>query len=371
MDYDVTIIGAGVVGLAVARKLSESYGSLLIIDKEESFGRGISSRNSEVIHSGIYYKPNSIKATLCIKGQSLLYEYCNKKSIPHNICGKLIVAQGDIGSKRLNELLINAQKNGAISGRLCSKEEISELEPHLKAEYGLYFPRSGVIDSHQLMFNLLNDAKENGADIAYKVDVKDINKLDDGYEIIALDTDLNKISFSTKILINSSGLFANEVSEMAGIIDPEYKIEYWKGEYFSVSNGKEKFVSKLIYPLPEKNNIGLGIHTTTDISGRLKLGPSSFYLKDHLLDYSVNNNKKIEFYHSIKDFLPFIDLDDLNPDYSGIRPKLKTQKTGERDFIIKNESDRGYNNFINLIGIESPGLTASMAIGEYISNRID
>ena len=116
------------------------------------------------------------------------------------------------------------------------------MEPHIKAEYGLYFPTSGVIDSHQLMFNLLNDANENGADIAYKVDVKDINKLDDGYEIIALDTDLNKISFSTKILINSSGLFANEISEMAGIIEIEYKIEYWKGEYFSVSNGKEKFV---------------------------------------------------------------------------------------------------------------------------------
>ena len=326
MDYDVTIIGAGVVGLATARKLSESYGSLLIIDKEESFGRGISSRNSEVIHSGIYYQPNSLKATLCIKGQNLLYEYCNKKPIQHNICGKLIVAQGDIGSKKLNQLLLNAQKNGAISGRLCSKEEISELEPHIKAEYGLYFPRSGVIDSHQLMFNLLNDAKENGADIAYKVDVKNINKLDDGYEIVALDTDLNKISFSTKILINSSGLFANEVSKMAGINDTEYKIEYWKGEYFSVSNGKEKYVSKLIYPLPEKNNVGLGIHTTTDISGRLKLGPNSFYLENQTLNYSVDENKKIEFYQSVKDFLPFIEFDDLHPDYSGIRPKIKLQK---------------------------------------------
>ena len=370
MDYDVTVIGAGVVGLAIARKLSESYGSVLIIDKEESFGRGVSSRNSEVIHSGIYYKPNSLKATLCIKGQSLLYEYCNKKSIEHNICGKLIVAQGDLGAKKLNDILINAQNNGVTSGRLCSKEEISELEPHIKAEYALYFPESGVIDSHQLMFNLLNDAKENGADIAYKVDVKDINKLDDGYEIIALDTDLNKISFSTKILINSSGLFANELSEIAGINDIEYKIEYWKGEYFSVSNGKEKFVSKLIYPLPEKNNVGLGIHTTTDISGRLKLGPNSFYLENHTLNYSVDENKKIEFYQSVKDFLPFIEFDDLHPDYSGIRPKLRTSKIGERDFIIKNESERGYNNFVNLIGIESPGLTASMAIGEYISDQI-
>ena len=370
MDYDVTVIGAGVVGLATARKLSEIYGSLLIVDKEENFGRGISSRNSEVIHSGIYYKPNSLKARLCIKGQSLLYEYCNKKSIQHNICGKLIIAQGELGAKKLNDLLINAQKNGVTSGILCSKEEISELEPHIKAEYALYFPESGVIDSHQLMFNLLHDAKENGADVAYKVEIKEIIKLDDGYEITAVDTDLNKISFSTKILINSSGLFANEISEMAGIIEPEYKIEYWKGEYFSVLNGKEKFISKLIYPLPENNNIGLGIHTTTDTYGRLKLGPNSFYLKDHILDYSVDENKKIEFYQSIKDFLPFIEFHDLQPDYSGIRPKLETAKIGERDFIIKNESDRGYNNFINLIGIESPGLTACMAIGQHISHQI-
>ena len=278
MDYDVTVIGAGVVGLAIARKLSESYGSVLIIDKEESFGRGVSSRNSEVIHSGIYYKPNSLKATLCIKGQSLLYEYCNKKSIQHNICGKLIVAQGDLGAKRLNELLINAQNSGVRSGRLCSKEEISELEPHIKAEYGLYFPESGVIDSHQLMFNLLNDAKENGADIAYKVDVKDINKLDDGYEIIALDTDLNEISFSTKILINSSGLFANEVSEMAGIIDPEYKIEYWKGEYFNVSNGKEKFISKL--NIIKRDNINKASKEILSI-----------YLK---IQSSIENNSKLD-----------------------------------------------------------------------------
>ena len=197
MDYDVTIIGAGVVGLATARKLSESYGRLLIVDKEENFGRGISSRNSEVIHSGIYYKQNSLKATLCIKGQDLLYEYCNKKSIPHNLCGKLIVAKGSLGAKKLNDLLFNAKNNGVVDGKLCSKEEISELEPSIIAECGLHFPKSGVIDSHQLMFNLLNDAKENGADIAYKVEIKNINRIDDGYELIALDTDLNKISFST------------------------------------------------------------------------------------------------------------------------------------------------------------------------------
>ena len=150
MDYDVTVIGAGVVGLATARKLSESYGSLLIVDKEENFGRGISSRNSEVIHSGIYYKPNSLKAKLCVKGQRLLYKYCNKKLIQHNICGKLIIAEGDLGAKKLNDILINAQNNGVMTGRLCAKEEISELEPHIKAEYALYFPESGVIDSHQL-----------------------------------------------------------------------------------------------------------------------------------------------------------------------------------------------------------------------------
>ena len=158
---------------------------------------------------------------------------------------------------------------------------------------------------------------------------------------------------------------------MVGIIDPKYDIEYWKGEYFSISNGKEKFISRLIYPLPEKHNIGLGIHTTTDISGRLKLGPNSFKLKNQILDYSVNANHKSDFYNSIKDFLPFINIDDLHPDYSGIRPKLNISNDGERDFIIKNEADKGFDNFINLIGIESPGLTASMAIADYILHLIN
>ena len=148
MDYKVTVIGAGVIGLAAARELSQRYENVLIIDKEESFGRGISSRNSEVVHSGLYYKQNSLKAILCIKGQQLLYDYCKEKSIPHNICGKLIVAQGEIGKQKLTELLSNAQRNGVQDGKLCNKDEILSFEPHVQAEYGLYFPRFGVVDSH-------------------------------------------------------------------------------------------------------------------------------------------------------------------------------------------------------------------------------
>jgi len=187
---------------------------------------------------------------------------------------------------------------------------------------------------------------------------------------LALDTDANEIRFTTEILVNSAGLAANVISTVAGINDLDYTLYFWKGEYFSVGNGKEKFVSRLIYPLPERDNVGLGIHTTTDISGRLKLGPNAFYLSDGKLDYSVDENKKGEFYNVVKDFLPFIDMDDLNPDYSGIRPKLQPLGKGERDFIIVNEAERGYKNFINLIGIESPGLTASMAIAEYVDSII-
>ena len=164
MDYRVTVIGAGVVGLAVSRELSYRFENVLIIDQEESFGRGISSRNSEVVHSGLYYKKNSLKADLCIKGQELLYNYCTEKSIPHNICGKLIVAQGPIGMRKLTELLANAERNGVQGGKLCNKDEILALEPHVNAEYGLYFPRSGVVDSHQFMLNLEHDSKVNGVD---------------------------------------------------------------------------------------------------------------------------------------------------------------------------------------------------------------
>ena len=370
MDYNVTVVGAGVVGLATVRELSERYETALLVDKEESFGRGISSRNSEVVHSGLYYKQNSLKADLCIKGQKLLYDFCTEKSIPHNICGKLIVAQGPIGKRKLTELLANAERNGVQGGKLCNKDEILALEPHVQAEYGLYFPRSGVVDSHQFMLNLEHDSKVNGVDTVYKVEVKKIKKIKGGYELLAMDADANEILFTTEIVVNSAGLGANDISAMAGIDDPNYTLLFWKGEYFSVGNGKEKFVSRLIYPVPEQNNVGLGIHTTTDISGRLKLGPNAFYLEDGKQDYSVDGSKKEEFYNAVKDFLPFIEMDDLSPDYSGIRPKLQPLGKGERDFIIVNEAERGYKNFINLIGIESPGLTASMAIAEYVCSVI-
>jgi len=370
MDYKVTVIGAGVVGLAVSRELSDRFDNVLIIDQEESFGRGISSRNSEVVHSGLYYKQNSLKADLCIKGQRLLYNYCTEKSIPHNICGKLIVAQGSIGKGKLKKLLANAERNGVQDGKLCNKDEIIALEPHVNGEYGLYFPRSGVVDSHQFMLNLEHDSKGNGVDTVYKVEVKKIKKIKGGYELLAMDADENEILFTTETVVNSAGLGANDISTMAGINDPDYTLQYWKGEYFSVGNGKEKFVSRLIYPVPEQNNVGLGIHTTTDISGRLKLGPNAFYLEDGKDDYSVDGSKKKVFYNAVKDFLPFIEMDDLNPDYSGIRPKLQSLGKGEQDFIIVNEAERGYKNFINLIGIESPGLTASMAIAEYVGGVI-
>jgi L-2-hydroxyglutarate oxidase LhgO len=218
--------------------------------------------------------------------------------------------------------------------------------------------------------NLEHDSKVNGVDTVYKVEVKRINKIKGGYELLAMDADANEILFTTEIVVNSAGLGANDISTMAGIDDPDYTLLFWKGEYFSVGNGKEKFISRLIYPVPEQDNFGLGIHTTTDISGRLKLGPNAFYLEDGKQDYRVDGRKKKEFYNAVKYFLPFIDMDDLNPDYSGIRPKLQPVGKGERDFIIVNEAERGYKNFINLIGIESPGLTASMAIAEYVSSVI-
>jgi L-2-hydroxyglutarate oxidase LhgO len=204
----------------------------------------------------------------------------------------------------------------------------------------------------------------------YKLEVKKIKKIKGGYELLAMDADANEILFTTETVVNSAGLGANDISTMAGIDDPNYTLVFWKGEYFSVGNGKEKFVSRLIYPLPEQENVGLGIHTTTDVTGRLKLGPNAFYLENCKGDYSVDGSKKEEFYNAVKDFLPFIEMDDLNPDYSGIRPKLQVFGKGERDFIIVNETERGHKNFINLIGIESPGLTASMAIAEHVSSII-
>ncbi|MEW6482918.1 MAG: NAD(P)/FAD-dependent oxidoreductase [bacterium] len=354
-EIEIAIIGAGVVGLSCASRLADNKRDIVVIEKHSSFGQETSSRNSEVIHSGIYYPNGSLKARLCVEGKSLLYQFCERYNISYNRLGKLIVACNENEVEELESLLKNGEENGVDDLMLLSKDKIREIEPNIKAISGLYSPSTGIIDTHQLMRVLEFLAKEKGTIFAYNCEVIGIEKKEGGYKIEVKDSDGSISSFFIHIVINSAGLTSDKIANMLGF---DYKLKYCKGEYFKVRSEKSRLVNHLIYPTP--NNDGLGIHTVQDLQGSLKLGPNAFYIKD--IKYDVDESHRLEFYEKTKSFLPFIEPDDLSPDMSGIRPKYKP------DFIIKHEE--AFPGFINLIGIESPGLTASLSIAKYVEGLV-
>lgn len=368
MDFEIAIIGAGVVGLAIAARLSEQTSNLVVVEKHSKFGQETSSRNSEVVHSGIYYQPNSLKAKLCVKGQKMLYEFCEKNNIGHQKCGKYIVATNEKEALQLDKILANAKLNGLTHGKKISAEEINKKEPNVKAVSALHFPLSGIVDSYGLMKQLESDTLNNFANIAYNSEVININKIKNGYKITVSEP-AGETEFTAKTVINSAGLYADKISEIAGIKNSEYQQNFLKGEYFAIANGKNKLVKSLIYPVPNAN-ISLGIHATIDPNGGLKLGPSAFFINKKEKNYKVDANNAEEFYSSAERFLPFLKKEDLMPGQAGIRPQLVKQNGEFKDFIIKNEAENGFPNFINLIGIESPGLTSCLSIAEYVSYEL-
>lgn len=370
MDFQVVIIGAGVIGLATALELSKKYDSICVIEKHITFGQETSSRNSEVIHSGVYYPSRSLKSKLCVKGRDLIYKYCDLKDVNYNKCGKLIVATDSDETFQLRDILNKAKENGVFDGRIIRKEEIIKREPHINAISAILFPSSGIVDSHGLMKQIETDAIINGVQFAYSNEVNGIEKIDDGYIVEVADLEVGGFKVSTQILINASGLESFNLSKTVGLSNENNRLYYWKGEYFSVGNGKNKFVSSLIYPVPERNIEGLGVHATIDLNNGLKLGPNAIFLENNNIDFKVDISNKINFYNSAKKFLPFLEYEDLHPDQAGIRPKLQKPNDGFRDFVIVNETQKGYPNFINLIGIESPGLTSCFAIAKYVSEII-
>jgi L-2-hydroxyglutarate oxidase LhgO len=369
-DTNISIIGAGVVGLAIASKVSELTDAVFVLEKNLKFGQETSSRNSEVVHSGIYYPKSSLKALLCIEGKESLYSYCEKYDIPYNKCGKLIISKSEEEDGILENILEYAQNNDVTDGRIIENEEILQLEPYITARKAVFFPTTGVIDSHSLMKRLETESINNGTEIVYGSEVKGIKKITDGYEITVSEQSGSEFSFTTRYLINSAGLDADNISKLAGIDNQDYCQYFWKGEYFSLANGKHKLISRLVYPVPLKNTVGLGIHTTVDLSGRVKLGPNAVFLKNKQKDYSITPGHKEEFYQSVKTYLPFLEPEDMVPDQVGIRPKLQKPGDPVKDFIIKEESDAGFPGFINLLGIESPGLTACLSIAEYVSRLL-
>ena len=371
-ETDILIIGGGVVGLAIAKELSTSGNSIVVVEKNESFGQETSSRNSEVVHGGIYYPPKSLKAVLCVKGRELLYNICKEYNIPYKKTGKLIVATGKDEVAPLNDLFQNALANGVNGVNMLDRDGIRHVEPNIFAIAALHSPETGIIDSHRLMQHLLDFAKDKSVTFAFGSEVVRINIAKGGY-LASIDSGGEKTDMKARIVINSAGLDADLVAEKAGmnIQDHGYKLHYCKGQYFRVSDKKAPMIKMLIYPVPKPESAGLGIHATLDMAGSIRLGPDHKYLNNRMKDYSVDSSKGSDFYAAAKKFLPFIERDDIFPDTAGIRPKLHGEAGGFRDFVIRDEAKKGFAGFINLIGIESPGLTASLAIAEYVKAIAD
>ena len=364
-EVDVVIVGAGIVGLSVAEKLSHSFDNILLVEKEDSFGRHISSRNSEVIHSGIYYPQNTLKAKLCVKGNELLYNFLEKNNLPYKKCGKLIIAIQKNELPILDELYQNGISNGVKNLEIISSKKAKEMEPLFKSCGALFVPSTGIMDTHKVMKKLEFLSEQNGVLISYNTEISAIQKQDDEY-ILSFKSD--DFQVKTKILINCAGLWSDKISEMVGINSEknDYKLLFCKGEYYKTT--KYKDIKHLVYPVPDPKGIFLGIHTRINLNGELSFGPNAYYVDK--IDYQMDDSYHQEFYESVKNFLE-IDFDDISQDDCGIRAKL--QKEGEkfRDFVISNEKNKGFPNFINLIGIESPGLTCCLSIAEYVEKIIE
>ncbi|MCX5698497.1 MAG: NAD(P)/FAD-dependent oxidoreductase [Candidatus Omnitrophica bacterium] len=369
--FDCIIVGAGVVGLAMAKDLAIDGRSVLLIERHDSFGQETSSRNSEVIHGGMYYPTGSLKAVLCVEGRRLLYDFCSSCKIPFKKTGKIIVATDRQEIPAFEKLFQLGLANGVEGLRLIAKEEIKSLEPHVSGVAALYSPETGIIDSHRLMSCLADSAKESGAIIAYDSEFLRAAKEKENYKIF-IKNGIDELSLTARIVINSAGLDSDIVAENAGF-DLEkyhYSIHYCKGQYFRLSSAKARLLKMLVYPVPKPASGGLGVHATVDLAGGVRLGPDDEYLKLRVQDYSVDPLRRLNFYDSASKFIPFIFEDDLSVDTAGIRPKLQEPEGDFRDFVISDETDKGFPGFINLIGIESPGLTASLAISRYVKGMV-
>ena len=372
-NFDIVIIGAGVVGVAIASELAQAdlNKNILVLEKADSCGQETSSRNSEVIHGGMYYPSDTLKANLCVEGRRLLYEICARQKLPCKKTGKLIIAVENEELAALDDIRRQGELNGVEGLRMISRAELRKIEPNLNGMAALFSEETGIIDSYQLMEYFLQTAREKGVIAAYNSEAVGINKMDSGYKITVRNLD-ETLVIKSAVVINSAGLDSDTLAKCAGIDlkKNKYELHYCKGQYCRVASGKAKLLNRLAYPVPKPKSGGLGVHATLDLGGGLRLGPDDKYSNNRIKDYSVDESKKREFYLSAVKFMPFINEQDLSLDIAGIRPKLQEELGEFRDFVIKEESDKGFPGFINLIGIESPGLTASPAIAKYVKGLL-
>ena len=358
------VVGAGVVGLAVAQALARAGREVIIVESERGIGSGVSSRNSEVIHAGIYYPTGLDKTRLCVDGKAMLYAFCREFGVPHKRCGKLLVAVNAGEIDKLAALKAQADANGVTDLVWLSAQETRALEPALVAERALLSPSTGVIDSHAFMLALSGDAATHGAMMALNTPVVAGRAVAGGLIIETGGSAPMRVAAAT--VVNAAGLGAQALARsIAGM--PAAKIpplHLAKGNYFSLS-GRSPF-SRLIYPMPTPG--GLGVHLTLDLAGEARFGPDVEWVD--AIDYDVDPRRAASFYAAIRTYWPDLPDGALQPGYAGVRPKIARPGGSATDFLIQTEKDHGVAGLINLFGIESPGLTASLAIADWVARRV-
>ena len=367
-DTEIAVIGAGVVGLAVAARLAAEHPGLILLERNPRHGMETSSRNSQVIHAGLYYPAGSLKARLCVEGRERVYDLCRRHDIPHAKLGKIITAAAPEEVPALDAIEATARGNGVALRRL-SATEARALEPNIRTAGALLSPESGIVDAHGLMDVLLARALAGGAVLQPRTSVAGIERLSDGYRI-SVEGASGTESFTAERVVNAAGLEADTIAALAGIdVDAAgYRQHPCKGSYFSAAPRCAKLVSRLVYPVPARES--LGVHVVLDTGGRMRFGPDAEFLPDRRYDYRVDPSRRAAFAAAARRLLPDIRDEDLEPDISGIRPKLQVRGGPFRDFVVAEESARGLPGFYDLVGIESPGLTAAPAIAEEVARLI-
>lgn len=360
---NVVIIGGGVVGCAIAAAAAEKWSDVFLLEQMPKLGMGASTRNSGVIHSGLYYTPGSLKARLCVRGNRMTKEFCAAHGVPHRLTGKLVVATSAAQEGTLTKLMERGEKNGVEGLRMIDAAEIRKREPHIAGTAAIEVPSAGIVSSEELVKAYARIARERGADIVTHAKVR---RLEAGNGLMRVTSDAGEIE--TRCLVNSAGLFADEVAEMMGSAMAKHKIYALRGEYCEIVRSRKDLVRGLVYPLPHPEGLSLGVHLTKTLWDGVLVGPTAHYVADKN-DYESNRPPVEDFVSMARPMLPEIRAEDLVPAYTGIRAKLAPPGSHPAtDFII--ERDPQCSNVVQLIGMESPALTSAGAIAEYAMGMI-
>lgn len=362
-DIDCLVVGAGVVGLAVARALALAGRDVVVVDRHPVQGMETSSRSSEVVHAGIYYAPGSLKARLCVAGRDALYDYVRERGIPHRQCGKIIIASGEHGAAELTKIRQRSVAAGAGTLEWLDKGELGRLEPEVVADVGLLSPLTGIIDSHELMLSYLADLQACNGLFVPNTAVRAIDRVGESFEVL-LD---GGESVTARAVVNAAGLHSGHLAAVTSPLAPVFRptIRYARGAYFRPL--KSPGFRHLVYPLP--TNASLGVHATLDLAGQVRFGPDVEWIDDPE-DYLLAPERAERFEEAIREYWPGVHGTELVPDYTGIRPKLCGPSDPPADFRIDGPREHGVAHLICLHGIESPGLTSSLALGELVTRRL-